>query len=110
MASCRLSARLALSVAFPRRAAEDHARSGGLDRTPGEGESRLGLPQIHAELQKLGFTVAERTVARYLRRMVRRGDPDPRWLAFLRNHGEVIAALDFFTVPTVTFRSMASLS
>jgi hypothetical protein len=60
-------------------------------------------PKIHAELQKLGFTVAERTVARYLRRMVRRGDPDPRWLAFLRNHRAVIAALDFFTVPTVTF-------
>jgi putative transposase len=32
-------------------------------------------------------------------------DPEPakRWLAFLRNHGEAIAAMDFFTVPTITF-------
>jgi hypothetical protein len=36
--------------------------------------------------------------------MVRRSDPDPRWLAFLRSHGGVIAAFDFFTVPMVTFR------
>ena len=36
-----------------------------------------GSPKIHAELQKLGFTVAEWTVARYLRRSVRR-DPDQK--------------------------------
>ena len=63
-----------------------------------------GAPKIHAELQKLGFTLAERTVARYLRRVVRRGDPGRKWLAFLQNHREVIAAFDFFTVPTMTFR------
>src|SRR6516225_5730399 len=63
-----------------------------------------GAPKIHPELQKLGFTLAERTVARYLRRVVRRGDPGQKWLAFLANHREVIAAFDFFTVPTVTFR------
>jgi transposase InsO family protein len=63
-----------------------------------------GAPKIHAELQKLGFCVAERSVARYLRRIVRRGDPDRKWLSFLQNHREVIAAFDFFTVPTVTFR------
>lgn len=62
-----------------------------------------GAPKIHAELQKLGFVIAERSVARYLRRIVRRGDPDKKWLAFLQNHREVIAAFDFFTVPTVTF-------
>ena len=63
-----------------------------------------GAPKIHAELQKLGFTLAERTVARYLRRIIRRGDPGRKWLAFLENHREGIAAFDFFTVPTVTFR------
>ena len=63
-----------------------------------------GAPKIHAELQKLGFALAERTVARYLRRTVRRGDPGRKWLAFLQNLCEVIAAFDFFTVPTVTFR------
>jgi putative transposase len=32
-------------------------------------------------------------------------DPDrvKRWLAFLRNHREAISAMDFFTVPTITF-------
>ena len=32
-------------------------------------------------------------------------DPEPakRWLTFLRNHREAIAAMDFFTVPTITF-------
>ena len=63
-----------------------------------------GAPKIHAELQKLGFTLAERTVARYLRRIVGRGDPGQKWLAFLENHREVIAAFDFFIVPTMTFR------
>jgi len=30
--------------------------------------------------------------------------PGKSWLTFLANHREVIAALDFFTVPTVTFK------
>jgi hypothetical protein len=36
--------------------------------------------------------------------LARRNDPGKRWLAFLQNHREVIAAFDFFTVPTVTFQ------
>jgi putative transposase len=63
-----------------------------------------GAPKIHGELLKLGFEVSECTVARYLQRMRRRGDPAKRWLAFLTNHREVIVAFDFFTVPTLTFR------
>ena len=63
-----------------------------------------GAPKIHGELLKLGFVVSERTVARYLRRMRRRGDPSKPWLAFLQNHREVIVAFDFFTVPTLTFQ------
>jgi hypothetical protein len=63
-----------------------------------------GAPKIHGELQHLGFTITERTVARYLRRIRRRRDPERKWLAFLKNHREVLAAMDFFTVPTVSFR------
>jgi transposase InsO family protein len=63
-----------------------------------------GAPKIHGELLKLGFTVSERTLARYLRRVRRRGDPGQRWLTFLANHREIIAALDFFTIPTVRFK------
>jgi putative transposase len=66
--------------------------------------SGWGAPKIHGELLKLGFEVSERTVARYLQRLRRRGDPAKRWLAFLANHREVIVAFDFFTVPTLTFR------
>ena len=29
--------------------------------------------------------------------------PAQRWLTFLKNHREAIAAMDFFTVPTITF-------
>jgi putative transposase len=63
-----------------------------------------GAPKIHGELLKLGFQISERTVARYLRRVGRRGDPAKRWRVFLHNHREVIVAFDFFTVPTVTFQ------
>ncbi len=63
-----------------------------------------GAPRIHGELLNLGFDVSEITVSRYMPR--RPVDPDKvkRWMAFLRNHKEAIAAMDFFTVPTVSLR------
>jgi putative transposase len=76
----------------------------GLIRQMAEENAGWGAPKIHGELQKLGFEVSERTVARYLRRTRRGGDPGKSWLAFLENHREVIVAFDFFTVPTVTFK------
>ena len=63
-----------------------------------------GAPRIHGELLKLGFEISECTVSRYLGRMKRHGDSGKRWLTFLKNHREAIAAMDFFTVPTATFR------
>ena len=57
---------------------------------------------------KLGFDVSERTVSRYLGRVGRRGDARRLWSIFLRNHREVIAAMDFFTVPTATFRVLTA--
>jgi transposase InsO family protein len=51
----------------------------------------------------LGFDVSERTISRWMKRAQRNPDPAKRWLAFLRNHREAIAAMDFFTVPTLTF-------
>jgi transposase InsO family protein len=62
-----------------------------------------GAPRIHGELLKLGFDLSEATVSRWLRRTMRTPDPAHRWLAFLRNHRDAIAAMDFFTVPTLTF-------
>ncbi len=62
-----------------------------------------GAPRIHGELLMLGFEVSETSVTRWMRRAPRRPEPTDRWLAFLRNHREAIAAMDFFTVPTLTF-------
>lgn len=62
-----------------------------------------GAPRIHGELQMLGFDVSERTVSRWVQRAPRNPESVDRWKAFLRNHREVVAAMDFFTIHTVTF-------
>jgi putative transposase len=62
-----------------------------------------GAPRIHGELLMVGFELSERTVSRWMKRAPRDPDRAKRWLAFLRNHREAIAAMDFFTVPTITF-------
>ena len=80
-----------------------------LRRRLAQENSDWGAPKIHGELQKLGFVLSERTVARYLRRIQRRGDPGNKWLAFLRNHREAIVALDLFSAPTATFRVLYCL-
>ena len=62
-----------------------------------------GAPRIHGELKMLGFDISERTVLRWMRKAPRSPEPAKRWAAFLNNHREAIAAMDFFTVPTLTF-------
>jgi len=70
---------------------------------PKIGNSRpTGAPRIHGELQKLGIEVSQTTVATYLGR--RRGPPSQSWRPFLINHVSQLASIDFFTVPTATFR------
>jgi len=61
-----------------------------------------GAPRIHGELLKLGLAVAQSTVTRYLPRP--RKPPSQTWRTFLTNHLAQTAAIDFFTVPTATFR------
>ena len=63
-----------------------------------------GAPRIHAELKKLGFVISEMTVSRYMRRRPAEPDQVKRWVAFLRNHKDDIAAMDLFTVPTASLR------
>ena len=63
-----------------------------------------GAPRIHAELTKLGFIISESTVSRYLPRRPAEPDQLKRWMAFLRNHKDDIAAMDLFTVPTASLR------
>jgi putative transposase len=62
-----------------------------------------GAPRIHGELLMLGFDFSERTISRWMKRAPRNPEPARRWRAFLRNHREAIAAMDFFTVPTISF-------
>jgi len=62
-----------------------------------------GAPRINGELLILGFDLSERTVSRWMKRAPRDPEPGKRWLAFIRNHREAIAAMDFFAVPTITF-------
>src|SRR6266404_2761931 len=61
-----------------------------------------GAPRIHGELLKLGFSVAQSTVAKYMAK--RRGPPSQGWKTFLRSHAPDIAAMDLFVVPTIGFR------
>ena len=60
-----------------------------------------GAPRIHGELLKLGFEVAQSSVAKYM--VKRRGPPSPGWRAFLRRHAPDIAAMDLFIAPTIGF-------
>src|SRR5712671_3798922 len=60
-----------------------------------------GAPRIHGELLKLGFEVAQSSVAKY---MVKRSwPPSQGWRTFLRNHSPDIAAMDLFVAPTLGF-------
>ena len=61
-----------------------------------------GAPRVHGELLMLGFEVGEATVSRYMPR--RRKPPSHSWRSFLRNHTNDLVSIDFFVVPTATFR------
>jgi len=61
-----------------------------------------GAPRIHGELLKLGILISERTVSRLLPRNPK--PPSQTWKAFIDNHANGLVSIDFFTVPTATFR------
>jgi transposase InsO family protein len=66
-----------------------------------------GAPRIHGELLKLGFQVAQSTVAKY---MVKRGGPPTQgWRTFLHNHAPDIGAVDMFVVPTIGFKLLYAI-
>jgi hypothetical protein len=60
-----------------------------------------GAPRIHGELLKLGFEIAQSSVAKYM--VKRREPPSQGWRTFLHNHAPEVAAMDFFVVPTIGF-------
>jgi hypothetical protein len=53
-------------------------------------------------LLKRGLTVSQATVSKYMVRPQRLRSQ--AWRTFLKNHAKDLIALDFFTVPTATFR------
>jgi putative transposase len=74
----------------------------GLIRQMSRDNSLWGAPRIHGELLKLGITVSQATVSKYMAR--HRKPPSQSWRTFLTNHAKDIVSVDFFTVPTATFR------
>ncbi len=73
-----------------------------LIRSMSQSNPLWGAPRIHGELLKLGISVSQATVSKY---MVRHSKPPSQtWRAFLKNHTRDIVSVDFFTVPTATFR------
>lgn len=73
-----------------------------LIRTMADTNPLWGAPRIHGELLKLGFTIAQTTVAKYIGR--RRPRPSPTWRTFVANHAQQLVAADFFVVRTATYR------
>ena len=61
-----------------------------------------GAPRIHGELLKLGCEISEHTISRLLPKT--RHPPSQSWRVFLTNHASDLVALNFFTVPTISFR------
>jgi putative transposase len=61
-----------------------------------------GASRIVGELRKLGIDVAQSTVESFRGRP--RPPPSPTWKTFWNNHVRDVAAMDFFVVPTVTFK------
>ena len=74
----------------------------GLIRTMSKNNSLWGAPRIHCELLKLGINVSQATVAKYMVRHPK--PPSHAWRTFLKNHTKQLASIDFFTVPTISFR------
>src|SRR6202012_4183995 len=66
-----------------------------------------GAPRIHGELLKLGIDVGQTSVAKYMQK--HRRPPSQGWKPFLRNHGDAIASIDLFVVPTISFRMLYGL-
>ena len=61
-----------------------------------------GAPRVHGELLKLGIEISQRTVGRIMPK--RRQPPSQTWRTFLDNHMKDLVSIDFFVVPTVTFK------
>jgi putative transposase len=74
-----------------------------LIRRTAEANVTWGASRIHGELLKLGIEISERSASRFMPKRERK-PPSQTWRTFLDNHLGSRASIDFFTVPTATFR------
>jgi putative transposase len=105
-------------IAWQRKRSREHWRRLSQGRTPGrpvisqdvqelirkmsQANPLWGAPRIVGELRKLGIDVAKSTVETY--RVRPRQPSSPTWKTFLKNHGQDLVSLDFFTAPTVAHK------
>jgi putative transposase len=75
-----------------------------LIRQMAESNVGWGAPKIHGELLKLGFVISESSVSRFMPNKKAGEPPSQTWRTFLDNHLGSLASIDFFAVPTATFR------
>ena len=101
LASCWLSLLLALEVVLTGGRPQIDTDLRALIRRMSIENPLWGAPRIHGELLKLGFAVAQSSLAKYM--IKRHGAPSQGWRTFLRNHAPDIAAMDLFVVPTIGF-------
>ncbi len=73
-----------------------------LIRTMSGSNPLWGAPRVHGELMKLGISISQAAVSKYMVR--HRKPPSQTWRSFLDNHVKDLVSVDFFTLPTATFR------
>jgi hypothetical protein len=107
LAPCWISSVLALAITQPCWQTEGLGELRTLIGEMSRANPLWGAPRIHGELLKLGFDVAQSTVARYMGRRWR--PPSQGWRTFLSNHADCIAAVDLFVLPTIVFQILYCL-
>jgi hypothetical protein len=62
-----------------------------------------GVPHIHGEMLKLGYEISESTVMRYMPKKDG-STTSQNWKTFLKNHSSEIISIDYFCVPTISYK------
>ena len=94
---------LDMEVVAPENRADRRCRgrSRYLVRRMSRENTQWGAPRIHGELLKLGFSISQAAVSKYMVRYP--SPPSQSWRTFLSNHADCLASIDFFVVPAATF-------
>ena len=62
--------------------------------------------RIQGELAKVGYSVCDNTVAKYMRKPKAGPEKKQRWITFLRNHAKHIVGINFLVARTIFFKSI----